>query len=398
LNFTLAANYDADLVPRLRPFGVTEVYGKLPVDFAGGGRPSYMGTPLTMKGLASYVSALDQHDIRFNYLLNASCMGNREWGRRWQKKLMAFLDTLGTIGIRDLTVSTPFLLELVKRRRPEFRIKVGIYAQVDTPRRARFWEDLGADAINLESFSINRSFSLLRAIRDAVQCDLQLIANHCCLPNCAMQPYHQNGFAHSSDGSNRLFVDYCFLRCSRLRLSDPSLFIKAQWIRPEDLSFYEDMGFSTFKLIERGIPSEELLRRAKAYSERRYDGNLCDLLLSYGFKKAPRKARFWSVRNFFKPLQVNPLRLTKLRALVQHQGMLFAQASQPIHIDSSQIPADFIDHFETRDCARICCAECRYCEEIAARAVRIDPEFRDSSLRRYDELDGQLAGGDLWRI
>jgi collagenase-like PrtC family protease len=351
-----------------------------------------------MKGLASYVSALDQHDIRFNYLLNASCMGNREWGRRWQKKLMAFLDTLGTIGIRDLTVSTPFLLEQVKRRRPEFRIKVGIYAQVDTPRRARFWEDLGADAINLESFSINRSFSLLRAIRDAVQCDLQLIANHCCLPNCAMQPYHQNGFAHSSDGSNRLFVDYCFLRCSRLRLSDPSLFIKAQWIRPEDLSFYEDMGFSTFKLIERGIPSEELLRRAKAYSERRYDGNLCDLLLSYGFKKAPRKARFWSVRNFFKPLQVNPLRLTKLRALVQHQGMLFAQASQPIHIDSSQIPADFIDHFETRDCARICCAECRYCEEIAARAVRIDPEFRDSSLRRYDELDGQLAGGDLWRI
>jgi RNB domain len=32
-------------------------------------------------------------------------------------------------------------------------VRVGIYGQVDTPRRARFWEELGADAITLESFS-----------------------------------------------------------------------------------------------------------------------------------------------------------------------------------------------------------------------------------------------------
>jgi collagenase-like PrtC family protease len=63
------------------------------------------------------------------------------------------------LGVRRVTVSTPFLLELVKRRFPEFKVRVGIYAQVDTPRRARFWEDLGADAIVLESFSINRNFS-----------------------------------------------------------------------------------------------------------------------------------------------------------------------------------------------------------------------------------------------
>jgi len=398
MKLSLAANYDNDLVPQLSSYCVNEVYGKFPADLAGGGRPSYMGTLLNRRDLARYVSTLNRHGIRFNYLLNASCMGNKEWDKRWQKGLMSLLETLGQFGIQALTISTPFLLELVKKRFPQFEVKVGIYAQVDTPRRAKFWEDLGADAINLESFSVNRNFALLSAMREAVQCDLQLIANHCCLPNCPLQPYHQNGFAHSSDGSKRLFVDYCFMRCTRLRLQDPSLFIKSQWIRPEDVSFYEKLGYSTFKLIERGIPSEELLRRAKAYSERRYEGNLADLILPYGFKAAPRKRRFWTLRNFVRPFQANPLKLMTLHKVAQQQGMLFAQDSQPIHIDTAQIPPDFIDQFKSRDCSRLDCAQCRYCEEIAARAVRVEPEFRAESLRRFSDLDESLIGGGLWGI
>jgi hypothetical protein len=106
----------------------------------------------------SYIRLLDRHGIAFNYLLNGACFGNREWTRPWQKRVTALLARLGEMGVRRVTVSTPFLLELVKRRFPEFKVRVGIYAQVDTPRRARFWEELGADAITLESFSINRNF------------------------------------------------------------------------------------------------------------------------------------------------------------------------------------------------------------------------------------------------
>jgi collagenase-like PrtC family protease len=227
----------------------------------------------------------------------------------------ALLAKLGDMGVRRVTVSTPFLLELVKRRFPEFKVRVGIYAQVDTPRRARYWEGLGADAIVLESFSINRNFRRLAAIRQAVRCDLELIANHVCLMNCPMQTYHQNGFAHASDDTRTLFIDYCFLRCSRLRLTDPSQFIKAAWIRPEDLAVYEALGYTTFKLLERGIPSAELLRRVKAYSERRFDENLAELLLSYGFKQPLPKESRWTLRHFWKPQQVNPLRLKPLNDL-----------------------------------------------------------------------------------
>ena len=398
MELTVAANYDPEVVPEMAKYPVREVYGKFPSDFVGGGRPSYMGTPLTSRGIRDYVALLNEHGIAFNYLLNSSCQGNREWTRRWQKRLMRMLEGLGNMGIRHLTVSTPFLLEAVKARFPEFKIKVGIYAQVDTPRRAKFWEDLGADAINLESFSINRDFQKLTAIRAAVKCDLQLIANHSCMPNCALQNYHQNGFAHSSDGSGKIFVDYCFMYCSQVRMQDPSMFIKSAWIRPEDLPVYEKMGYETFKLIERGMPSEELMKRIKAYSARRFDGNLAELVLPYGFQQPLMKPRFWMLRYFLKPFQINPLKLRPLLNVVRSQGMLFPIDHQPVFIDNTRIPANFLKVFERRNCAASDCKDCGYCERISRDVVRIEPEFREASLQQLQKAHQGMTSGSLWGV
>lgn len=398
VRFSLAANYEPELVPALAPYPVDEVYGKFPDDGISGGRPRYLATPLSASAMRRYIRQLEQHGIAFNYLLNGACFGNREWTRSWQKRLSALLGRLADLGVRRLTVSTPYLLELVKRRFPDFKVKVGIYAQVDTPRRARFWEDLGADAITLESFSINRNFSRLAAIRAAVSCDLQLIVNHVCLPNCPLQSYHQNGFAHASDDTNTLFIDYCLLRCSRLRLTDPSQFIKAAWIRPEDIGVYAAMGYTTFKLLERGIPSAELLRRVKAYSERSFEGNLAELLLSYGFSEPLHREKLWSARHFLKPQQVNPLRLQPLLDLARLQGMLSPIPECPIRIDASQIPENFLDTFRERDCACLDCATCGYCERIAAQAVSVAPAYRSEVLRKYAEVDECLHAGALWNV
>ncbi len=396
MQLSVPANFDPQLVPRLAEYPVREVYGKFPADFIGGGRPSYMGTPLPRRALAKYVRLLADHGIVFNYLLNAACLGNREWSRRWQRKLHRLLGRLEAMGIRSLTVSTPYLLEVVKRRFPQFRVKVGIYAQVDTPRRARFWQSLGADSINIESFSINRDFARLRAIRAAVDCDLQLIPNHPCLPNCPMQPYHQVGCAHASDGSGGLFIDYCFLRCSRERVLAPATYIKAGWIRPEDLGAYEEIGYTTFKLIERNIPSPDLLRRVKAYSERRFEGNLADLVLPYGFRQAPKKASFWALRHFFRPRSASPRKLNRMMGAIRRQGMWHALEAHPVVIDSRKLPPDFLDAFRTHDCAALDCAECGYCQRMADEAVRVDPEFRRRALEDYAVIDRMLIDGELW--
>ena len=308
-----------------------EVYGKLPTDGISSGRPRYLATPLSEADLQSYIRLLDQHGIAFNYLLNGACLGNREWTRPWQKRVTTLLAKLGEVGVRRVTVFHPFLLELVKRRFPEFKVRVGIYAQVDTPRARPLLGGTrrGCDRSGelLDQPELPPSGGDPPGGSVAIS---ELIANHVCLMNCPMQTYHQNGFAHASDDTGTLFIDYCFLRCSRLRLTDPSQFIKSAWIRPEDLAAYEAMGYTTFKLLERGMPSAELLRRVKAYSERRFDGNLAELLLSYGFKQPVRKESLWSLRHFWKPRQVNPRRLQPLLDLARLQGWLSPLPECPI--------------------------------------------------------------------
>jgi collagenase-like PrtC family protease len=397
MHLSVPANYDSALIPRLREYPVREVYGRLPRDPVGGGRAAYCASLLGPRRLAEYVAAVNRHGMTFDYVLNASCLGNREWSRGWQRRLAKFAGWLVEIGVRTVTVSTPYLLERIKRLQPGLQVRVGIYAQVDTPRRARFWEELGADSIVLESFSINRDFARLAAIRKAVRCDLHLVVNHICLPNCPIQPYHQSGCSHSSAEPGRLFVDYCFLRCSRRRLLDPASFVRSQWIRPEDLHVYEAMGFQHFKLLERDIPSGELIKRVRAYAERRWDGNLAELLLPYGFRTPIPRARFWALRHFFKPGQVSPVALQPLLDLARHEGMLYPLERLPVVVEALRIPVDFIEGFRNRDCASLRCEDCRYCDRIASEAVRVDRAHRDAAIKLYGQADEALLDGKLWR-
>jgi hypothetical protein len=67
--FSLAANYDPELVPALAAYPVDEVYGKFPADGFSGGRPRYLATPVSEAELRRYIRLLDRHGIAFNYLL-----------------------------------------------------------------------------------------------------------------------------------------------------------------------------------------------------------------------------------------------------------------------------------------------------------------------------------------
>jgi len=53
---------------------------------------------------------------------------------------------------------------------------------------------------------------------------------------------------------------------------------------PEDLSLYEEMGYDRFKVVERDLPTPVMVSRVRAYAERRYDGNLLDLVQPYAFQ------------------------------------------------------------------------------------------------------------------
>jgi len=402
MRLSAPANYDEAILPELAKAGVTELYGKLPGDEVGGGRPDYMGVSLSRRRLASYIQAARQQGIAFNYLLNSACHGNQEWTPSYQRGLNRLLGWVSDAGAEVVTISTPYLMRAVRHRWPKLKIKVGIYAQVDTVKRAQYWADEGADAINLESFSINRDFETLRAIRKAVSCDLVLIANHFCQPNCPYQTYHQVGHAHASGKKTKFYLDWPIMSCQYNRLRKPELFVSAGWIRPEDLTVYEAEGYTTFKLLERNIPSVELLRRARAYHDRRFQGNLAEILLSWGFEdKSPGFSWF----DFWKRFKVwrAPLRAAgTILPFMKKQAMYFSRKSGeplPVVIDSEAIPAGFLDRFlHAPSCLQRDCSACGYCAKVASTAVHIDKQFLAEVLPMYAAMNKKLDSGSLWGI
>lgn len=384
---SVPANYDVSILKDLKSCGTYEIYGKLPADVVGGGRPSYMSTPLLKGRLKQYIQAVHREGMEFNYLLNSACYGNREWTGKFHRELDKLLEWLTDLKVETLTVSLPYLAQVILKRYPHFKIKAGIYAQIDSVKRAQFWEDLGASALNLESFSINRDLETLAAIRKAVKADLVLIANHFCQPNCGHQIHHQNGHAHASARDSRFLIDYPLIQCQKTRLQNPRLFISSGWIRPEDLGRYEELGYRSFKLLERNIPSEALVLRARAYHQRRFEGNLADLLFSWGFKK-PAPGFSWShLVRWFKPWKM-PWGLSQASLdFLTLQGMLLPTQRQPITIDSRKIPANFLDRFTRGSCRDRSCEDCGYCAKIARDAVHIDEDFLKTITPVYKKME-----------
>ncbi len=393
MKLSVATNFDNNLLDQISSYPVGEIYGKRSHDFVGGGRASYMTQGISKSVLESHVKYAHEMGIKFNYLMNSICLGNREWTAKGIRSIRRILDWLSNLKVDSITVSTPYIAEIIKKRYPHFFLKIGIFANIDSPERARFWQDLGADMLTLESFSINRNFPLLKAIKKSVSCQLQLIANFTCLSRCPMQIYHMTGLSHGSNTVDKApFIDYCVLKCSFHTLKEPKLLIKSQWIRPEDIQHYEDIGYSDFKLLERHAPTDTMVGRVIAYSTRTSPCNLMELIQPYGFSKESKKEFGWRIKYFFSTLTGRPLMMHNLQRLLKKRGMLYPLAKNPLFLDSAKIPSNFLEEMSNRPCSVSGdCSECGYCQSVAQTAYRTEPGFNEECIDIYDKVFEQLC-------
>ena len=224
MQFSVPTNWQRGLLENLNKQDVVEIYGKLKSDIVGGGRPSVLSAPVSKSTLAKDIALIHKYGLKFNYLLNSPFLHNMEWTRTGQKKIRSFLDWLSEIGVDCITLSIPYLLELIKKCYSHFGVSVSIFAGIDSPLRARYWEDLGADQITLSFVDMNRNFELIRQIRETVSCRLQLIANLLCLYGCPFYKYHSLMVSQASqtgDIYKGFHIDYCSLSCRYLRLLEP---------------------------------------------------------------------------------------------------------------------------------------------------------------------------------
>lgn len=404
MKLSVACNFDPKLPSELSRYPeVQEIYGKLDKDIIGGGRSSYTLPNVSKASLRAMVEESHRCGIKFNYLLNAASLGGVEQTRKGMKELRKLLDNLSRIGVDNLTVASPFLLKLIKKSYPEFSVRIGVFAGIDSAHKARQWQEMGADVLCVSAIACNRDFERLTRIREATSVDLQLIVNASCLPDCAYEPTHMNLLSDSSrkgSRNNEYCLDYCFLHCSAERLADPSNLLRAVWIRPEDLHHYEALGYDYFKIVERSCPTDLLLKRVDAYAHRRFDGNLLEIVGPVAkIKKelgAGRKEQFRMVKAFLQPGKVKISTVLAMKRyaemVVQHE---FEESRAPVYVANEDLQG-FLRGMPQQNCERGRCTECGYCTRWAAEAITIDPHYRTEALRQAHALQVGCADGSCW--
>ncbi|MDD4939419.1 MAG: U32 family peptidase [Candidatus Omnitrophica bacterium] len=388
MKFSIPFNGQADLLKRLDKEKITEIYGKLSQDFLGGGRASCINPYVSREKISSCVREAKKYGINFNYLLNASCLGNREWIRSGQKKIRSLLDWLDRIGVDTVSVSSPYLAELIKKNYA-FRMTISSMTQIHSIAQAKAWEDLGADEIALSQIDLNRNFPAIREIRKNVKCGIKLVANEDCFFHCPNYFYHANVSAHASQNTlGNYFLDYCRIACRLKRISEPVNFIRASWIRPEDVPYYEEAGVDVLKIIDRGMTTEAILRIAGAYAKNRYDGNLLDLLPHPSANLAVSRSDLLSkIRYFFRPFYVNVFKLYRVKSIMNDFD---------VYIENRALDG-FIEFFLKENCESRSCRICGYCHEAAKKAVKINSGSAHKAKGLHQDFLNGLISGNIFK-
>jgi collagenase-like PrtC family protease len=375
MKLLVPTNWDPDLI---LPLGKLEadvqIYGVLPTSMIGSGGTGPDNVRMMANQVEEYIEQAHSAGLKFDYLLNAPSMGNMEWDEKTHRQLLIHLNWIASIGADSVTVTIPYLVELIKRQFPQLQVRVSTIAHVNSVARAKLFESLGADSITLD-ININRSFGALKAIRNTVGCELTVLMNNLCLYQCPYEYYHHDGLGHASQNYNPLrgsYVDYCVLRCTLDRLRDVSQVVKCRWVRPEDIHIYEDIGIDMFKISSRAMPTEKILRAAKAYSSRHYQGNLYDIL-----NVVAPKAGFAS------------------SALPGEQGN--GIGSPPRYYIDNQALEGFMDFFRKQDCSSGC-DHCGYCQRIADKAIQFDSDEVDGYVAALNETLDNLSSSRVFKV
>jgi collagenase-like PrtC family protease len=353
MRLSVAYNWDQRLIEEVAKakYPVYDFYASAQHTAVGGGRPSFILPSPTEDMMRDQIKRMHESGIEFTYVLNAPCMAGQEFVRETHENLIAEFQQIQDIGCDGVVLTIPYLIEIVKEQFPKLKIRVSTTAKVNSVNKARFFEALGAIAITPDVM-INRNFKVLEKMVKATRCEINLLMTDGCLYECPYRLYHYTLCGHASQTySNRAaYQEYPVTACSIAKLADPAEIMRCRWVRPEDIPHYEAIGISSFKIGGRRLMTDRLLQSIKAYSEKKYDGNLADIIEGFAFIADG--------------------------IIEKNSG---SDAIKPnVHIDNTKLDG-FIDFFKKQDCEANC-GECKYCEQWAKKAITMNKIGVDAQL------------------
>ena len=355
MELVLATNLDDALPGLVQGLPVRTFFGGFPVSLTGAGRPPFILPKIDHEQFARHLVAIHRTGREFYATVNSNDLGLHEYRPGYLEAFRRVIAEWLELGVDGFVIAIPALVETVHREYPDVPISVSSFARIRSVSQAEYFLDLGADTVILEE--ANRDFSLIDSLVRA-GARVEILANQSCIRECPYRAHHLNTSSLCSQpGGERLWFEFPLLECGVEVVRDPVKLISSIWVRPEDLALYEEHGVHRFKVSGRNRSTEWLVRAAQAYAERRYPGNLLDIL-SFVQIKGPTHALETLARSRIQPEVVRPLQ------------QAFAGMDDVV-IDNDAFPDGFLRRVAATDCEHKACEECGYCATVAEKVVRI---------------------------
>lgn len=351
MKISIATNWDDALLDKLSNLPVDELYGSFPAAPVGCSFSSIV-SGLSLEKSIEHIQLVQKKGWNFNYIMDAICLGNRENSPAFRKEVHAYITWLADNGIAHITVANPFLLEMIQEHFPGMTITLSYAGEVNGINKVTFFTELGIDELIVDTV-MNRDFNFLAALKRVNSVNVRIVANMMCLYQCPYAVFHANGNSHRLQAavtSGNPAVDYSMLRCSLEMISDPGNMLRSRWIRPEDITMYEDAGYDRFTLVPSTTTTEGIVLAVDAYARKRATDNVLEILG---------------------------------RPSIRSDGSFYAKLSDIIgqlSIDAAQMDG-FLSFFRHGGC-KSDCSGCSHCADYAHKALSFDAGSISSAKER----------------
>lgn len=272
---------------------------------------------------------LEGSGIHFNYLLNSIVLD--DYAVR-ADELKRHLSMLREVGVQSVVCASPFLVDLVKEL--GFEACTSLMQHIRSEVSVRYYEDLHYDRILVCEDDI-RNVDLIESLAGSTRLPLEVIVDNCCLMECPFRLTHLNSEGirhHDFHAGLRHYMSAYSRQCKQLWHQDPTRFLQASWVRPEELPKLKALGVDLFKMGGRGLPSAAIVAKLAIYKTASWGGSVLDYLKPY-----EDPVGFFGIE----------------------------------HIENRSLD-DFFQFFFSGNCSRRC-GMCGHCKRWAEQAVRMVP-------------------------
>ena len=219
--------------------------------------------------------------ILLDTLFNCNCYGDIAISPELADLVTRTLGEMDAEGLFPdiMTTTSPFIATVLRQRFPQVKIRFSV--------NMRIHGTLGFEPVMelFDSFYASREhhrdlawLAKLGVWSRAHGKVLGMQVNSGCLRQCPFQTFHDNLHGHNRLAQSKVGeqLDFSVFRCkTNYERGHYEDFLRATWIRPEDLPLYEDHVEIVKLATRRHAHPVEVLN---AYATYAYDGNLADLM------------------------------------------------------------------------------------------------------------------------